>query len=174
MTLYRANAYRLQRLDTPADDRQPEVTVFFECDDPQAQDTSIVSARLLRLLAFTWNCAAPEVEFYNLTTEAELLDGGFGAPVDFPACPICRGGEGPLGDAALLVNGWYNGPLFCSPERTLMLVGPRTLARLAVARTLAQRVQQRRLYVDNIRAGATTSGVAARAAYESVQAMGGH
>ena len=152
MQLFRAIAYRLQLVNTPPQERQPEVTVFFECDDPDA-----APAKLLRLLALTWGCAAPEVEFYNLTPEAELLAGN-------------GLGELHMGDVALLVSGWFNGPLFTAADRTLALVQPRTLQRLAVARAAACRIVEQRL-AHTLRA---PHNVVARAEHQAPQCMGGY
>lgn len=110
MTLYRAIAYQLQPLDTPPAAVQPETCVFFE-----SHSAETAPATLLRLLALAWGCTAPEVDFYNLHSEAELLrDGADEAP----------------GEAALWLSGNYHGPLFHNPQRTLAVVRPTTLARL--------------------------------------------
>lgn len=125
MTLYRAIAYQLQPLDTPFADVQPEVCVFFE-----SHSTDTAASKLLRLLALAWGCTAPEVDFYNLHSEHELLrDGSDEAP----------------GEAALWLSGAYNGPLFHNVARTLMLVRPHTLVRLLQAHqaTLPLRELQR-------------------------------
>lgn len=110
MHLHRAIAYQLQPLHTPPADVQPECCVFFESATLEA-----APALLLRLLALAWGCTPADVEFYNLHTAPELLrDGAAEAP----------------GDAALWLSGNYHGPLFHTPERTLLLVRPNTLARL--------------------------------------------
>ena len=151
MQLFRAIAYRLERTDTPPAEQQPEVTVFFECDSADA-----APAKLLRLLALAWGCAAPEVEFYNLTPEADLLAGN-------------GLGDLHMGDAALLVSGWFNGPLFTAADRTLALVQPRTLQRLAAARAAACRMVEQRL-AHTLRA---PRNVADRAEHQALQCMGG-
>ena len=118
MLLYRAIAYRLEHANVPPELRQPEVTVFFEAPGPDA-----APARLLRLLALAWGCEPAELEFYNCYDEADLR-----ASVEL----------GPdAGDVALIVNGWYHGPLFCRADRTLHFVRPLTLERLAHARRQA-------------------------------------
>lgn len=156
MTLFRAIAYRLQRADTPADQVQPDVCVFFEADNADA-----APAALLRLLALAWGCQPPDVEFYNLHSEHELLGpGGLGSPE--------------MGDAALLVTGWYHGPLFARADRTLMLVRPLTLQRLQRARGLALpwRVHQRAAAGEA--SGLNRAEAAARAALlrERAEAIG--
>ena len=125
MTLYRAFAYQLQALDTPAHRDQPEVMVFFE-----AASAETAPAVLLRLLALAWGCTPADVEFYNLFDEHELHR---------------RDGDSAPGDAALWVSGMYHGPLFHRIDRTLMFVRPRTLQRLLLAAqaTLPLREQQR-------------------------------
>lgn len=132
MQLFRAIAYRLQRANTPAAEQQPELTVFFEAPDLHA-----AGHLLPNLLALAWGCRPADVEYYNLETEAQLLrDGGLsvgGLAGTEPAPPSA----GQLGDWALLVTGWYHGPLFCRADRTLMLVRPLTLARLHQARRYA-------------------------------------
>lgn len=122
--LHRAIAYRLERTHTPDDQHQPEVTVFFEAP------TVTAASSLLRLLALTWGCQPPDVEFYNLETEYDLIQGVY-------APSAKNGAANEMGDAALLVTGWYQGPLFCRADRTLMLVRPLTLKRLLRARVLA-------------------------------------
>jgi hypothetical protein len=119
LILHRAVAHRLERRDTPLAEQQPEVHVFVE-----ATSTSTAAAVLLRGLSLAWGCDPADVEFYNLHSEQDLM-----GPAN------CSGHD--LGDAALLVSGWYHGPLFIRPDRTLMLVRPRTLARLHEARALA-------------------------------------
>lgn len=118
--LFRAVAYRLQRANTPPSERWPEMSVFFEADNHQA-----AAGRLADLLSITWDCRPADIDHYNLASEAELISGG------------CFGDFKELGDAALLVNGWFHGPLFCRVDRTLMLVSPPVLARLQLARRLA-------------------------------------
>lgn len=118
-TLFRANAYRLQRFDTPADQRQPEVHVFVE-----AADEAAAGALILRTLAALWGCSTADVEFFSLVDEAHLMGSSGAAAAG-------------MGDAALLVTGWFHGPLFTKPEHTLSLVTPRTLERLHRARQLA-------------------------------------
>lgn len=135
-TLFRATAYRLERYDTPADQQQPEVTVYLE-----AEHATAASVKLLRALALLWGCETPDIEFYNLMSEADLFGaGGAGTPE--------------MGDAALLCNGWYHGPLFVRPDRTLMLVRPRTLARLHQAQrpaaTWARRQREAVLLANGI------------------------
>lgn len=121
LTLFRAVAYRLQRADTPASQAWPDMTVFVE-----AADHLDAWGRMAQLLALAWDCRPCDIEHYNLASEAELLAGAsFG---DFSQ----------MGEAALLCNGWSHGPLFCRADRTLMLVCPPTLARLQMARRLAQ------------------------------------
>lgn len=120
-TLFRAVAYRLQRANTAASDRWPDLTVFIE-----AQSHADAHGRMQSLLAFMWGCHVSDVEMVNMTSELELIHGGsFG---DFEA----------MGDVALLVTGWHHGPLFCRAERTLMLVSPPVLARLHAARVAAR------------------------------------
>ncbi len=125
MTLFRAFAYQLQRLNTRPADEQPEVMVFFEAPSAEA-----APAVLLRLLALAWGCTPADVEFYNLFDEHELR---------------LRDGDDVPGDAALWCSGMYHGPLFHRLDRTLLLVRPRTLERLLLARqaTLPLRDQQR-------------------------------
>ena len=118
-TLFRATAYRLQRLDTPDHLQQPEVLVFIEASDPIA-----AAVRLQQVLATLWHCSAADVEFYNLASQAQLLGPG-------------GHGTAEMGDAALLVTGWFHGPLFARADRTLLLVSPLVLGRLHRARQLA-------------------------------------
>lgn len=132
MKLFRAIAYRLQRANTPPAEQQPEVTVFFEADTQHA-----ANHLLPNLLALAWGCRPADVEFYNLQGEAELLrDGGLSVGGLVGVDPAAATAH-QLGDWALLVTGWYHGPLFCRADRTLMLVRPLTLARLHQARRYA-------------------------------------
>lgn len=143
--LFRAVAYRLQRLDTPQHLQQPEVHVFVE-----AADATAASALLLRGLALLWHCEPADIEFYNLTSEADLIGrDGFGPPE--------------IGDACLLATGWFHGPLFCRPERTLALVSPRTLDRLHRARQLALPWARRQREGAMLAAGVSRGEAAARA-----------
>jgi len=123
MTLYRAFAYQTALLDTPADQLQPEVMVFFEAPTPEAS-----GATLLRLLGMAWGCSPADVDFYNLQSEQEL----------------CRTyGDDAPGDAALWVSGSYHGPMFQDAERVLMMVRPLTLRRLLAARRAAAPLAER-------------------------------
>lgn len=123
MILYRANAYRIEQLETFSAAAQPEVLVFFEAHTPEA-----ASATLLRLLALAWGCTPADVEFYNLADEHDLrAEHAAQAP----------------GDAALWVTGAWasgdrHGPLFQAMDRTLMFVRPLTLTRLLQARQATQ------------------------------------
>lgn len=159
LTLHRAVAYQLQTRATPEADRQPEVTVFFEASG----DSAAVSARLIRLLALTWGCEPADVEFYNCWTEAELLANS--------TCPASAG------DARLLENGHYHGPLFCRRLNTLMLVRPLTLSRLQHAREVAARVQAAHLTAQGVACVATPPqrpvAVAARPEFEAMSELGG-
>lgn len=141
-TLYRAVAYRLHRMDAAACDDWPEMTVFFE-----AADRDSAPAKLLRLLALAWSCEPADVEFYNLISGEELL---------------AEWGRKDMGDAQLLISGWHHGPLFCRPDRTLMLVAPRTLARLRAARrATVPWHRQQRAKADQA-AGVDRNGIADR------------
>lgn len=123
MWLYRAVAYRLVSLrDTVGNSVWPEVTAFIEVPQPDPSKGA-VAAHLLQVLATVWGCSAAEVDYYNLWSEGELLRNS-----NLPAS---------AGDARLLENGWYDGPLFCDMERTVMLVQPQTLRRLVRAQGLA-------------------------------------
>lgn len=159
LTLHRAVAYQLQTMSTPRADRQPEVTVFFEAEG----DSAAVAARLIRLLALTWGCEPADVEFYNCWTEAELLAQS--------TCPDNAG------DARLLENGHYHGPLFCRRLHTLMLVRPITLARLQHAREVAARVQAAQLTAQGVPCVATPPQklcrVDMRPEFEALSEMGG-
>ncbi len=115
MHLYRAFAYRIERLETFHADVQPEVMVFFE-----AHAAAAAGPTLRRLLALAWGCIPADVEFYNLHDEHDLL--------------AEHADEAP-GDAALWVTGFDCGPLFQPADRTLMFVRPRTLRRLLQARS---------------------------------------
>ncbi len=130
--LFRAVAYRLQRANTPSAEQQPDVTVFVEADTRHAAEHLLPN-----LLSLAWGCRPADVEFYNLQDEAQLLrDGGLSVGgLDGAAPPPATAGQ--LGDWALLVTGWYHGPLFCRADRTQMLVRPLTLARLHQARRYA-------------------------------------
>lgn len=159
LTLHRAVAYQLQTRSTPAADRQPEVTVFFEADG----DSGSVAARLIRLLALTWGCEPADVEFYNCWSEAELL-----------AISTCQPSAG---DARLLEIGHYHGPLFCRRLQTLMLVRPLTLIRLQHAREVAARVQAAHLTANGVACVATPpqrlTRVDMRPEFEALSEMGG-
>lgn len=143
-TLYRAVAYRLQRFDTPEHLQQPEVHVFVE-----AADTTAASALLLRSLALLWHCEPADIEFYNLFSQDELLGDKSLAPRE-------------MGDAGLLVTGWYHGPLFARPDRTLALVSPRTQARLHRAGQLALPWARRQREAALLAAGASRGQAVAR------------
>lgn len=110
--LYRTIAYIEGSLD------DTECVVFFEA----APDRSC-SALLAGLLQLAWGSGGPvAAEFYNLTTERELLD---------------RGADG-TGDARLLEVGWDGcRAIYARPERTLMFVRPGVLRRLHAAQQLA-------------------------------------
>lgn len=123
MTLYRAFGFKIEPLDTPPEQTQPEVMVFFESATAEGS-----SATLLRLLALAWGCSASDVDFYNLESEHDLRR--------------CHGDYAP-GDAALWVSGSHHGPLFQRVDRTLMLVRPLTLQRLLQARAQAEPLAQR-------------------------------
>lgn len=117
MQLFRAIAYRLQRANTLPDAVWHDMTVFVEADCKQQ-----ANGKIQAVLAACWECRPTDVETINVASEDELIHGGsFG---DFAA----------MGDVALLVTGWFHGPLFCRADRTLMLVRPPTLARLHAAR----------------------------------------
>jgi hypothetical protein len=122
MILYRANAYRLQRLNTPPAEFQPEMFVFFE-----AKSAEEAPATLLRLLALAWGCEPSDIEFYNLNSEAELV--------------AASGSVAAAGDARLLEIGWSHGPLFARMDRTMMLARPLTQMRLLRARQAAVPLQ---------------------------------
>ena len=161
MILHRAVAYMLQSATTPNSYRQPECTVFFEV--PVGTDAG---THLRTLLGQAWGCPADEVDFYNLWSEGELL-----AHSVLPAT---------AGDVRLLENGWSHGPLFCCPQRTQMLVRPLTQLRLADARYRSRPLQAQQLAAAGIAAGDFAAparrhyDVAARAAYQAMQDMGGH
>lgn len=161
MILHRAVAYQCQSAATPMGQRQPEATVFFEV--PAGKDASL---HLQALLGQAWGCQADEVAVYNVWSEPELL-----RMSDLPPA---------AGDARLLENGWYNGPLFCCPQRTLLLVRPLTQLRLLDARYRARPLQAQQLAAAGIAVGhhpapARRYGdVAARAEYQAVQSIGGH
>jgi hypothetical protein len=144
-TLYRAVAYRLQRHDTPLEHQQPECHVFVE-----AADHTAAAATLLRTLAAAWACEPADVEFYNLYSEAELRSDA--------STSDCA-----LGDAALLLTGWYHGPLFCRADRVLALVQPRTLARLTFARHLTEPWQRRQRHAARMATATPADLATARA-----------
>lgn len=135
-TLYRANAYRLQRFDIPVDQRQPEVHVFVE-----ARTESEAGSLILRCLASLWACSTADIEFHSLQSEGTLL-----GPLGI--------GPADMGDAGLLVTGWFHGPLFCKPEHTLILTSPRTLERLHRARQVANTWQRRQREAARLAANA--------------------
>lgn len=119
--LYRAVAYRMVGLHNPVGDSLwPEVTVFIEAPQP---DTASAAAQLLRALSAAWGCATTDIDFYNLWSEGELLRNS-GLPHL-------------AGDARLLQNGWFHGPLFCDVARTVLLVRPPTMQRLVRAQGMA-------------------------------------
>lgn len=161
MILHRAVAYQLQSGTTAIWQQQPLATVFFEV--PVGMDCT---QHLRALLGHVWGCPADEVEAYNVWSEPELL-----RMSDLPPA---------AGDARLLENGWYNGPLFCCPQRTLLLVRPLTQLRLLDARYRARPLQAQQLAAAGIAVGHHPApvrrygDVAARAEYEAVQSMGGH
>lgn len=135
MQIFRAVAYRLQRANTPPAEQWPDITVFFE-------STSMLAAKaeLPALLALAWGCRPADVEFYNCTDEPDLLAGS-GMP----------GAQ--LGDAALLVSGWFHGPLFCRPDRTQLFVRPFTQARLQAARMATRPWQLKQRAAAQLAAG---------------------
>lgn len=110
--LYRAIAYIEGSLD------DTESVVFFEASSDRS-----ASAVLAGLLLQAWGAGGQvAAQFYNLTTERELLD---------------RGADG-TGDARLLEVGWDGcRPIYARAERTLMFVRPGVLRRLHAAQRLA-------------------------------------
>lgn len=82
-----------------------------------AYSTEKASQRLGRLLALIWQCDEADIEAYNLHDEVELRS--------YAYLPDA-------GDQFLLEVGWQKGePLYCTDP--LLLVGPRSLARLRAA-----------------------------------------
>lgn len=151
-TLFRAVAYQLQGPHTPEHLQQPEVHVFIE-----AADIAEAGRMLLDVLPTLWRCHRTDVEFYNLSTEADLLGSQGPGPAE-------------MGEAALLVCGWFHGPLICRADRTLALVSPRTLARLHRARRLALPWAQRQREAALLAAGCSRGAAAARAHAERERA----
>lgn len=97
-----------------------EYTVFFECSRRDPLD------HLGLLMSLTWDTHEQNVEISNLHSESELL--GMAA---------FSGPEG--GDLRLFETGWFRGPLYALPQRTLILTSPVTAQRL---QALQQQVQQ--------------------------------
>lgn len=126
LQLFRAVAYRMERMDTPTSERQPEVAVFFEAPTLQA-----APQHLTALLALAWNCETSLIDHYNLWSEADLRS--------HSTC------DAAAGEAWLLQNGHHLGPLFCANSRTLMLVRPLTLVRLMKARDKANHLAMAQL-----------------------------
>lgn len=126
LQLFRAVAYRMERLSTPTDERQPEVAVFFEAPTLQA-----APQHLTALLALAWGCETSLIDHYNLWSEADLRS--------HSTC------DAAAGEAWLLQNGHHLGPLFCANSRTLMLVRPLTLVRLMKARDQANHLAMAQL-----------------------------
>ena len=115
LSIYRASAYLLQRLDTPDHQRQPEVHVFVE-----ARSEAHAQVLILRTLSELWGCSRAQIELQSLHSEGALVGDRGMVPAD-------------MGDAALLATGWWHGPLFCKAEHTLILTSPLTLARQGAA-----------------------------------------
>lgn len=117
--LFRAVAYRDESRDTPPGGTWPEVHVFFE-----AADSDVAPAVLRRLLAAAWDTDPDHFGFHNIWSENELLRQA-----------MC---EASTGDLRLLETGFCRVPLFCMPERTLLIVTPPTLTRLVKAQERAR------------------------------------
>ena len=96
---------------------QPEVAVFFEASSDMAP------ALLLRALSIAWGVSTDQIEVHNIWSEYELIDQS-SAAVD-------------TGDARLFENGYSDGPLYCDPGRTLLMVRPVMLERLLLAQAAA-------------------------------------
>jgi len=119
MNLYRAIAYQLHSSQTLD---EPEVAVFFEASSREA-----APAVLVGLLNTAWGIPADQVDYYNLWSQDELRG-------------MAQTPAGPGQHAWLLESGWFHGPLFHRRERTLVMVRPRTLARIEAAWTQAQQL----------------------------------
>lgn len=98
---------------------QNEVTAFIE-----AGTRTHAERRLREALGLIWHVGPERVEHYNLADEAELLRQAFG--------------DASTGDARLLETGFSDGrPSYADPDRTLLLLSPRSLRRMVQAQQLA-------------------------------------
>ncbi|MGK2899981.1 MAG: hypothetical protein ACSLE9_15075 [Burkholderiaceae bacterium] len=120
--LFRAIAYAIHPYGSSIDD---ECVVFFESPSVPA-----AGARLATLLSEAWSAPKDCIEAYNVRTEHELLsDWAFG--------------DASTGDARLFeVSCGPNGIGYVEAARTLVLVRPATLRRLAQARELVTALQR--------------------------------
>lgn len=110
--IFRAIAYIVGAIDD-------EVIVYVDAGCRQA-----ALERLSVALHTIWRVGSEQVEHYNLADEHELI--------------AQAGGEPATGDARLLEVGWADGrPSYAPPERTLLLLGPRSLRRMVQAQQLA-------------------------------------
>lgn len=100
-----------------------EYTVFFECSRRDRLD------HLGLLMSLAWDIHEQNVEISNLYSESELL--GMAA---------FSGPEG--GDLRLFETGWFRGPLYALPQRTLIFTCPLTAMRLQGLQQQAQQVQR--------------------------------
>lgn len=113
--LYRALVGRFDR-------NEPECFVFFECPPLLHPATE-----LARLLSAIWWTSPEELDIFNVTTEHELF-------TSWCLSDSARSGDARLFESGMGGDGRVH---YAEPERTLFLVGSRTLARLIEAQRLA-------------------------------------
>lgn len=94
------------------------VTVFFEV--PWGLTTELdLGQHLAMQLACAWDVEITDIHVTDVIRERPLIARARGAVA--------------TGDLRLFENGYWRGPLYCEPDRTLLLVCPTTLRRLVVA-----------------------------------------
>jgi hypothetical protein len=110
--IYRAIAYVLRSIED-------ESIVYID-----AATRATAHEALSAVLPTIWGVEPHRVEYYNLDDEHDLVSQAFG--------------DAHTGDARLLEIGWSdNRPLYASADRTLLLLGPRSLRRMVQAQQLA-------------------------------------
>lgn len=94
------------------------VTVFFEV--PWGLTTEMdLGQHLAMQLACAWDVEMTDIHVTDVIRERPLL--------------ARARGHVSTGDLRLFENGYWRGPLYCEPDRTLLLVCPTTLRRLVAA-----------------------------------------
>ena len=94
------------------------VTVFFEVAWEQATKLDL-GLHVGILLACAWDLEMTDLQVQDVVRERPL---------------IARArGHVSTGDLRMFENGYWRGPLYCEPDRTVLLVCPTTLRRLVAA-----------------------------------------